>query len=367
MKRERGTGSLRLRGATWWARYHHHGKLVEESTKTSDEVQARKFLKAKVKASNTPLFVDPSARRITFDDLVELVRRESTRKGNRTGWRLGTAEHPRQCVRYLTETFGGTPALHITADDVDRYADARIAAGAQPATVNRELAILRHGFKLGVRKGLLPSMPHVAMRSEAGNERQGFLDPVAFDAFLDALRQRDPVVADLTQGAYFTLLRRSNISKLTWPQLSLDVQDGEVVGGELRLPGTMTKNKRPLALPLTGRLLALINHRWQVRSGEYVFHRDGVRLKAFTGVWKPAARVIGQPGLLFHDLRRSGARALIRAGVPEDVVLKLGGWLTRSMLTRYNVVDTSDLADAQAKLTAAFAPAPKVKALRRAS
>jgi len=68
-----------------------------------------------------------------------------------------------------------------------------------------------------------------------------------------------------------------------------------------------------------------------------------------------------------HDLRRSGARPLIRAGVPEDVVLKLGGWRTRSMLTRYNIVSTDDLGDAQAKLDASLAaPGPrKVMPLRQ--
>ena len=48
--------------------------------------------------------------------------------------------------------------------------------------------------------------------------------------------------------------------------------------------------------------------------------------------------------------------------------MKMGGWKTRSMLSRYNIVDTSDLADAQQKLDAVLAaPGPrKVVALRRA-
>jgi hypothetical protein len=54
--------------------------------------------------------------------------------------------------------------------------------------------------------------------------------------------------------------------------------------------------------------------------------------------------------------------------VPEDVVMKMGGWKTRSMLTRYNIVDTQDLADAQAAMTRAFATTErKVIPLRRAA
>jgi hypothetical protein len=43
-------------------------------------------------------------------------------------------------------------------------------------------------------------------------------------------------------------------------------------------------------------------------------------------------------------------RAHIRADVSEDVVMKMGGWPTRAMLTRYNIVDTADVAAAQAEL-----------------
>ena len=367
--RERGTGSLRLRGATWWLRYYHHGKLVEESARTSDEAAARKLLKKKLKAADTPLFVEPAARKVHFEDLVDLVRRDAARKGNRTAFRYGTPEKPGKIVMHLAATFGGVSALHITADDVDKYGDARIAARAQPATLNRELALLRHGFKLAVRKGLIPTAPAVAMRSEAGNERQGFIEPALFEGLLSALRDLDPLAAEVTEAAFFTLLRRGNVRNLTWSMLDLTVEAGTVVQGELRLPGTATKNKKPLALPLTGRLLALVNRRWQdrIETCKYVFHRKGRRVDRFEGRWQAATTAIGLPGLLMHDLRRSGARTLIRAGVPEDIVLKLGGWRTRSMLTRYNIVNTADLEDAQEKLNAAFTTAKTVLPLRRVS
>jgi integrase len=283
---------------------------------------------------------------------------------------LLAAAEPGAAVAHLAATFGGWPALAITSDAVDRYGDARLAAGAKPATLNRELSVLLRGYKLAVRKGMLPSMPAVTLRSEAGNERQGFVDPADFEALLGELRQRDHVVADLVDTAYLTLLRRSNVRDLAWSLFRLDVHAGHLVGGELRLPGTATKNKQPLGLPLTGRLLAVVARRWQARLEHcaYVFHRSGRPVVRFKAEWRESMLAIGRPGLLLHDLRRSGARTLIRADVPEDVVMRLGGWKTRSMLTRYNIVDTSDLADAQAKLDAALAaPGPRtVVPLRRA-
>jgi hypothetical protein len=55
-------------------------------------------------------------------------------------------------------------------------------------------------------------------------------------------------------------------------------------------------------------------------------------------------------GLLVHDLRRTGCRNLRRLGVHEKTIMKIGGWKTRAVFDRYNIVDESDLADAAARL-----------------
>jgi integrase len=47
-------------------------------------------------------------------------------------------------------------------------------------------------------------------------------------------------------------------------------------------------------------------------------------------------------GRLFHDLRRSAVRDLIRAGVSAHVAMSISGHKTDSMLRRYDIVDTRD-------------------------
>jgi len=71
---------------------------------------------------------------------------------------------------------------------------------------------------------------------------------------------------------------------------------------------------------------------------EYVFfHQNGRKIKDFRKSWENACEAAGVPGMLFHDLRTTAVRNLIRAGVPQSVAKRISGHETDSVFERYTL------------------------------
>jgi integrase len=252
-------------------------------------------------------------------------------------------------LKPLREQFGEWRALEITYRAIETYITKRREAGKSNATINRELELLRRAFRLALDRQLLHSTPKVRALTE-NNTRQGFFERADLEAVVAAL---PAYLQDFTRFAYLTGWRKGEIASLRWTDVDRDA-------GAIRLRPQAAKTGRGRTVMLKGDLAELIDRRWQarlfekegnVRVAALVFHRDGAPVGDFRKAWATACKAAGVPDKLFHDLRRTAARNMVRAGVPERVAMAVTGHLTRSMFDRYNIVSEDDLRIAAQKTT----------------
>lgn len=116
-------------------------------------------------------------------------------------------------------------------------------------------------------------------------------------------------------------------------------------------PTAAFKNDGGRTIPLTADLVSVLEA--LPRTSEYVFLYHGKPIRSIKTAWKSACEAAGMPDLLFHDLRRTGVRNLVRSGVSEHVAMSISGHKTRAVFDRYNIVSEQDQREAVAKLEAA--------------
>ena len=329
----RGQGSLYQRGQVWWIRYSAGGQEHRESSKSSDKEVALQLLRRRLFQPGAP------SHNLTFEDLAaDYLQERRSHGADLTALQWSEAR-----IANLKTVFGGLRATDITTTRMREYSRQRLAMKVAPATINRDFAALSRMFTLAVQAERLTRRPHIPRLRES-LPRQGFLehaDYLAIRTHLPAPYQ------DVLDFAYLSGWRRGEILTLEW-------RDVDREGRVIRLRPEACKTRTGRILVLSKPLLDVVSRRWHARvlGNPRVFHEAHKHLQGFKNAFKRARKAAGLPEKLFHDLRRTAIRNLIRAGVPERVAMQVSGHKTRSILDRYNVTSEVDLQQASERLAA---------------
>jgi len=169
----------------------------------------------------------------------------------------------------------------------------------------------------------------------------------------------------LVSLAFHTGMRKGELVGIKWEQVDL-------AEGVIYLSAEETKTKEARLIPIAAEPLALLRMQKIRRDSEdptcqAVFFRqrrlcvDGpgsklVPIGDYRVGWKKAVTAAGltklveEKGLVFHSLRNSAIRQLIRSGVSQTVAMKISGHRTVNVFQRYNCTSFDDLKDAAQKL-----------------
>ena len=359
----RGQGSL-IRyddSPNWVSCYYVRGKEYRESTGSADLKTARRFHKQKLDEialdrQGTKRVITPMAARVTVNQLLDDLKADIELRELKSSYKL------RSHTKAVREYFGGLRALDVTSATIDKYIEKLRAAGKAPATVNRYTQVLGAAFKLAVERKKLTEAPMIRKLSEAGNARQGFFERDQVEAVVAALPD---YLQDMVRFAHATGWRKSEIIGLRWDMV-------DTAARTITLP--TTKNGRPRCLSLAGDVAEIITRREQarlverggdVRVADLIFHRQGQSVGDFKKSWHVAlvkaglthqekaadGTVVTVHDRLFHDLRRTAARNLVRSGVREGVAMAVTGHRTRSVFDRYAIVADDDIRGAMEKVS----------------
>lgn len=235
-------------------------------------------------------------------------------------------------------TFGDTPVRLIAVTVIEAFRDARKAAKLSSVAVNHDLRLLRKMFNWGIRMGhvertpfKIGTEPAISLEREIPRNRRFEAD----DDEERLLAAANELLRAVITAILDTACRPGEILSLQWADVS-------VTRREITIRAAEEKTRRERIVPISQRLMGLLEMRKLDPSGQawgpdsYVFgNAVGERTKSVQTAWENACQTAGIRGLQLRDLRHEAASRFDEAGMPIIYVSTMLGHTNLSTTSRY--------------------------------
>ena len=305
------------RNKVWWMSVMYQGRQVRRSTGTSDKKLAQAILsKVRVRIVEGRFFDGLEEQQRTFAEMMErYLKEQSVLKAPKS------YERDAQCLKHLLPFFGAYTLDQITPRRLAEYKALRRLT-AKPATINKELGMVRHAFNVACREWEWcreNSMRRVSLEP-VHNEEEALLLTASFDWL------KEIIVFALNTG-----MRQGEILALQW-------QDIDFERGTLLVMKSKNGTRRTIPLNATVyELLACRQAETGAKTGLVFTTQERTRIKPryLVRAFQKAVRRSGIAHFRFHDLRHTFATRLVQRGVDLYRVQRLLGHKTSVMTQRY--------------------------------
>lgn len=247
---------------------------------------------------------------------------------------------PNAYLKTLVAHFGKYQLRHINRQRIQEFKLIRATTptkhGKQRSvrSLNMELELLRTILNYCVANGWLGKTPftgskltgHKLIEKAKENRRDRIMTDDEEQRLLAVCNNERAHLRGLIILAVDTGMRRGELIKLEWGHVDFSAR-------MLRLPGRITKTKKPRTIALTRRSydeLSLLHASCPEGQASVFGIRDN-----FKRSWTTAKRMAGVAGLNFHDLRHSFITRANESGLSRDVVTKASGHSTLDAYERY--------------------------------
>ncbi len=232
---------------------------------------------------------------------------------DRTGRRTERATHASKHLLRLLPADARATSLDVRS--LDAYQCKRLTV-ARPATVRKELSVLRAALNRGVRVGELQYNPIAGKLPRIKTTpRTRVLSDTEIDALFDAAKNRRRYVLAALALMVGAGLRRGEALGLLWQDV--DLEAGSIV---VKASKTQTVRTVPLA--------DWVRHALETmpKNGKTVVaKRSGKPLHCIRGSFKEVCKEAGIQGVTLHDLRRSYATRLAQSGCSPWIIKEVLG------------------------------------------